>query len=31
LIAPAGFADDAREIITFDDKFAKRAKVKRLK
>lgn len=31
LIAQVGFANGAREIVTFDDKFAKSAKVKRLK
>jgi predicted nucleic-acid-binding protein len=31
LIAQVGFANGAREIITFDDKFAKGARVKRLK
>lgn len=31
LIAQVGFANGASEIITFDDKFAKAAKVRRLK
>lgn len=31
LIAHVGFANGAREVITFDDKFAKAAKVRRLK
>jgi predicted nucleic-acid-binding protein len=31
LIAQVGFANGATEIVTFDDKFAKSAKVRRLK
>lgn len=31
LIAQVGFANGAREVITFDDKFAKATKIRRLK